>query len=54
MKTWTSPSSQEVLQHPSGKKTGLIAYDVYVDARGIYLILRVQEGAFKKRGVNSH
>jgi len=48
VKTWTSPSSQEVLQHPSGKKTGLIVYDVYVDARDIYLILRVQEGAFKK------
>ena len=49
MKTWTSPSSQEVLQHPSGKKTGLIVYDLYVDARGIYLILGVQEGAFKKK-----
>ena len=49
MKTWTSPSSQEVLQHPSGKKTGLIIYDLSVDAaRGIYLILGVQEGAFKK------
>ena len=49
MKIWTSPSSQEVLQHPSGKKTGLIVYDLYVDARGIYLILGVQEGAFKKK-----
>ena len=48
MKTWTSPSSQEVLQHPSGEKTGLIVYDVYVDARGIYLISGVQEGTFNK------
>lgn len=48
MKTWTSPSSQEVLLHPSGKKKGLIVYDVHVDARGIYLILGVQEGAFNK------
>ena len=31
------------------KKTGLIVYDLYVDARGIYLILGVQEGAFKKK-----
>lgn len=50
MKTWTSPFSQEVLQHPSGKKKtpGLIVHDLYVDARGIYLILGVKEGAFKK------
>lgn len=30
------------------KQDLLYKYDVYVDAKGIYLILGVQEGAFKK------